>query len=72
LQAANLSLAVTVVGVVGACIISAAAGAAFWPYEVLAVLIGISYLIGLGRYSFRRDVVPVAPHHNDIAPRRRI
>jgi hypothetical protein len=72
LQAANLSLAVTVVAVVGACIISAAAGAAFWPYEVLAVLLGISYLVGLSRYSFRQDAGAGAPHHDDVASRRPI
>jgi fatty acid desaturase len=55
LKAANLSLAVALTAMVGACVIAAAARTAFWPYEPLAVIIGVAYLIGLGVYGVDRD-----------------
>jgi hypothetical protein len=56
LKAANLAMIVALVAVVGACIIAAAVKAAFWPFEVLVVIIGVSYLVGLGIYGHERPV----------------
>jgi hypothetical protein len=54
LKAANLAMIVALVAVVGACIIAAAVKVAFWPFEVLVVIIGMSYLVGLGIYGHAR------------------
>jgi hypothetical protein len=51
LKAARLSLAAVLGAVVGACFIAAVAGYPFWPFEVLAVIIGVVYFIGLRVYS---------------------
>lgn len=55
LRAAQLSMVVTLVAVVVACVIAAAVKVAFWPFEVLAVIIGVAYLGGLTVYGLGRE-----------------
>lgn len=45
LRAARLALVVVFFAVIAACVIAAAAKHAFWPFELLAVIAGISYFI---------------------------
>jgi Na+/melibiose symporter-like transporter len=55
LRAARLCLAVVVVAVVVGCLIAAATKHAIWPFQAVAVVIGISYFYGLWLYGDDRD-----------------
>jgi hypothetical protein len=51
LRAARLCLAVVVVAIVAGCLIAAATKNPIWPFQVVAVLIGIAYFYGLWLYG---------------------
>jgi uncharacterized membrane protein len=55
LQAARLSLAVVTAAIVLTSVIAAAAGEAIWPFQVLLVVIGISYFAGLRAFGLDTD-----------------
>lgn len=59
LRAARLALVVVFFAVIAACVIAAAAKHAFWPFELVAVIAGISYFIGMAIYGVH-DEVPSA------------
>jgi len=54
-RAARLSLTVVLFAIVILCVIAAAAHYAIWPFEVLVVVIAISYFVGLGFYGVDPD-----------------
>jgi hypothetical protein len=56
LRAAQLSLIGVFYALVAACVIAAAVKHAFWPFEILVDITGVSYLIGLAVYGFGSDV----------------
>lgn len=51
LQAARVSAIVAVAASIIACVSAAALGATYWPYEVIYLTGGISYLIGIRLYG---------------------
>ena len=55
LKAARLSLLATGVAVIVACPIAAAVKVAIWPYQILAGIIAVSYLVGLRLYGIDPD-----------------
>ena len=60
LRAAGLSTVVALVAIVVACVIAAAVHAVFWPYLVLALIIGAAYLLGLAVYGAGQDQADAA------------
>jgi hypothetical protein len=55
LRAARLSLAVLVVALSISCLIAAAANDSIWPFELLLVIIGSTYFIGLHAFGIDPD-----------------
>ena len=55
LRAARLCLAVVVVAIVAGCLIAAATKNPIWPFQAVAVLIGIAYFYGLWFYGTGRE-----------------
>jgi hypothetical protein len=55
LRAARLCLAVVVVAIVGGCLIAAATKNPIWPFQAVAVLVGIAYFYGLWFYGSARE-----------------
>lgn len=55
LKAARMSAVVAVVASVVACVVSAAAGSTYWPFEVIYLGAGLSYVAGLRFYGADRD-----------------
>jgi glucan phosphoethanolaminetransferase (alkaline phosphatase superfamily) len=60
LRAARLCLVVVVVAVVAGCLIAAATKNPIWPFQVVAVLIGIAYFYGLWLYGTDHDEADAA------------
>jgi hypothetical protein len=66
LQAARLALVVVFFAIVVACVIAAAVGYPFWPFELLLVIVGISYFIGVACYGVHDEVPGTAePERTD-------
>lgn len=61
LKASRLSAAVAVLASVLACVIAAALGATYWPFEVLYLVTGAAYLVGLGIYGAASETDAVGP-----------
>lgn len=61
LKAARLSSAVAVLAAVLACVIAAALGTTYWPFEVLYLVTGAAYLVGLGVYGAASETDAVGP-----------
>jgi membrane protein YqaA with SNARE-associated domain len=57
LKASRLSQLVGLGATLLACVIAAASKKSFWPYEVLFVVIGLSYWAGIGIYG-SSEVIP--------------
>jgi hypothetical protein len=55
LRAARLCLAVVLVAIVAGCLIAAATKNPIWPFQLVAVLIGIAYFDGLWFYGTARE-----------------
>lgn len=55
LKASRVSAVVAVAASVIACVIAAAAGSDYWPFEVIYIVTGLSYLISLWLYGADRD-----------------
>ena len=51
LKASRVSAVVGVVTSVVACVIAAAMDATYWPFEVIYIAIGVSYLLGIAIYG---------------------
>lgn len=51
LKASRVSALVAVAGSVVACVVAAALGSTYWPYEVIYVVAGFSYLLSLRLYG---------------------
>ena len=51
LRAARLSLLIVVIALAVSCLIAAVAGTSIWPFEVLLVIIAITYFIGLRAFG---------------------
>lgn len=64
LRAARLSLAVVVVAIVAGCLIAAATKNPIWPFQLVAVLIGIAYFYGLWLYGTDREEADAAGSHD--------
>jgi hypothetical protein len=64
LRAARLSLAVVVVAIVAGCLIAAATRNPMWPFQLVAVLIGIAYFYGLWLYGTDREEADAAGPHD--------
>lgn len=63
LRAARVSAIVAVGGSIIACVVTAAVSAVYWPFEVIYLAAGLSYLIGIRVYGADREVpgVPTSP-----------
>ena len=68
LRAARLCLAVVVVAVVAGCLIAAATKHAIWPFQAVAVLIGIAYFYGLWFYGTGREEADAAAREHENHP----
>jgi len=55
LKAARFSHLVVGFSLCAACLIAAAENAAIWPFEVLAAILGVAYLVGLRIYGIRDE-----------------
>jgi len=55
LRAARLCLAVVLVAIVAGCLIAAATKNPIWPFQLVAVLIGVAYFYGLWFYGTARE-----------------
>jgi hypothetical protein len=55
LRAARLCLAVVLVAIVAGCLIAAATKNPIWPFQAIAILIGIAYFYGLWLYGTDRE-----------------
>jgi hypothetical protein len=53
LKASRVSALVAVIGAVVACVIAAAMNATYWPYEVLYIVPGLTYVMGVRIYGAR-------------------
>lgn len=51
LQASRVSAIVAVAGSIIACVVAAAQGAVYWPYEAIYVAAGLAYLISISLYG---------------------
>jgi len=51
LRAARLALLVTLLAILACCLIAALEKVAIWPYQVLAVVLSLGYLVGLKIYG---------------------
>jgi hypothetical protein len=67
LRAARLCLGVVVVAIVAGCLIAAATTNPIWPFQAVAVLIGIAYFYGLWLYGAGREEANAA---NEVEQRR--
>lgn len=66
LRAARLCLAVVIVAIIAGCLIAAATKHAIWPFQLVAVLIGLAYFYGLWFYgSGREEADAAAREHED-------
>lgn len=61
LKASRLSSVVAVLAAVLACVIAATLGTTYWPFEVLYLVTGAAYLVGLGIYGTATETDPVGP-----------
>ena len=55
LKATQLALAAVIFAIVVVCLIAAASKYEIWPYQVLLVIIGIAYFVGMRAYGFDGD-----------------
>jgi hypothetical protein len=55
LKAARFSHLVVGFSLCAACLIAAAENAAIWPFEVLATILGVAYVVGLRIYGMRNE-----------------
>jgi hypothetical protein len=60
LRAARLCLAVVVAAVVAGCVIAAVTKHPIWPFQAVAILIGIAYFYGLWFYGTAREEADAA------------